>query len=221
MATGTTTTSLSAQKQASKKAEQRSPAGSFTNLFDPPKNRAEQDLRAMFQLIGQTKTLMSAQGNLIEQAVKEIRGLTGQGEKPSNTAPSIKAIKELLPHLHHSLRADMDKALRALNPDIWGRAGEPEKAGIPALDRIANEAMTISKEQQKAARGAGYVPPSRIGKRALAGYFSEEVLAELKTLGAIQNRTAQALFEEAIGDLLKKHEVDMVAVRQALKTRQP
>lgn len=221
MATDTTTTPLQAQKTRGKKADQRSPAGASINLFDPPKNRAEQDLRAMFQLISQTKTLMSDRGKLIEEAVKEIRGLTAKGENPSIREPSTKALKELLPHLHHLLRADMDKALRALSPDVWGRGGEPEKASNLGRDRIANEAMTISEDQQKAARGAGYVPPSRIGKRALAGYFSEEVLAELKMLGAMQNRTAQALFEEAIGDLLKKHEADMVAVRQALKTRQP
>ena len=78
--------------------------------------------------------------------------------------------------------------------------------------------MGLSEKHKDAAEG--YVPPSRVGKKAIAGYFDEVVSAELKTLAAVQQRTVQSLLEEALSDLFIKHEPVMGVVRNALK-RQP
>ena len=84
-----------------------------------------------------------------------------------------------------------------------------------------DKAMSLSEEQRAAAKAERYIPPSRVGKRALAGYFSDEVLAELKALAAIRQCTGQSLLDEALADLFKKHEEVLKVVRQALHTRKP
>ena len=93
-----------------------------------------------------------------------------------------------------------------------------EKARVFSSKAVIESPMGLSEKHKDAAEG--YVPPSRVGKKAIAGYFNEVVSAELKTLAAVQQRTVQSLLEEALSDLFIKHEPVMGVVRNALK-RQP
>ena len=93
-----------------------------------------------------------------------------------------------------------------------------EKARVISSKAVIESPMGLSGKHKDAAEG--YVPPSRVGKKAIAGYFDEVVSAELKTLAAVQQRTVQSLLEEALSDLFIKHEPVMGVVRNALK-RQP
>lgn len=46
---------------------------------------------------------------------------------------------------------------------------------------------------------------SRVGTKMIGGHFPPEVNKQLKLLGVNQDRTLQALLEEAIGDLFEKY----------------
>jgi hypothetical protein len=108
--------------------------------------------------------------------------------------------------------------VQALLSEALGDLFEKHVAGTqPAKP----EGKLISEEQKRAAKGAAYVPPSRVGKRALAGHFSEETLSEITMLAAIQVRTKQSLLDEALELLFEKHGADLAAVRRARLDRQP
>lgn len=100
-------------------------------------------------------------------------------------------------------------------------ASTKEKARVTGDQSAKPEGMQISEEQRKAAKGGAYLPPSRVGKRALAGHFSEETLSEFTLLAAIQSRTKQSLLDEALELLFEKHGADLAAVRRARRDRQP
>lgn len=53
--------------------------------------------------------------------------------------------------------------------------------------------------------GASSRPPSRHGKRAVTGYFSQTAFTQFKILAAELNKDGQALVEEAISDLFQKY----------------
>jgi hypothetical protein len=48
-------------------------------------------------------------------------------------------------------------------------------------------------------------PPSRRGKRAITGYFSQPAFTQFKILVAERNKDGQALVEEALNDLFQKY----------------
>jgi hypothetical protein len=47
--------------------------------------------------------------------------------------------------------------------------------------------------------------PSRVGRVAIQGYFSEETRRELKMLAVRQDRTVEDLLGEAVADVLRKY----------------
>lgn len=49
------------------------------------------------------------------------------------------------------------------------------------------------------------VAPSRVGKRVLSGYFQPEAVKQLHLLSVENDTTIQALLEEALNDLFRKH----------------
>ena len=48
-------------------------------------------------------------------------------------------------------------------------------------------------------------PPSRVGKKTIAGHFDPAAARQLKALAVDQDRTVQALLGEALNDLFAKH----------------
>jgi hypothetical protein len=54
-------------------------------------------------------------------------------------------------------------------------------------------------------------PPSRVGKRLVAGHFDPVAARQLKQLALDQDTTAQALLTEAINDLFVKHHLKPIA----------
>jgi hypothetical protein len=49
------------------------------------------------------------------------------------------------------------------------------------------------------------LPPSRIGKKQLSGYFDPAIIKELKMLSAQTGASIQSLLNEALIDLLAKY----------------
>jgi hypothetical protein len=49
------------------------------------------------------------------------------------------------------------------------------------------------------------LPPSRLGKKAIAGHFDPAVSKQLKQLALEQDTTVQALLAEALNDLFDKY----------------
>lgn len=49
------------------------------------------------------------------------------------------------------------------------------------------------------------IPPSRIGKKQLSGYFDPPLIKELKMLSAQTGESIQSLLNEALIDLLAKY----------------
>lgn len=94
---------------------------------------------------------------------------------------------------------------------------EAKKTGVPEDQSAKPEGMQISEEQRKAAKGGAYLPPSRVGKKTIAGHFDEGTSRDLKELAHLRQTTVQALLEEAIGDLLEKHGEQVRAARELFR----
>jgi hypothetical protein len=54
-------------------------------------------------------------------------------------------------------------------------------------------------------------PPSRVGKRLVAGHFDPAAVRQLKQLALDQDTTGQALLTEALNDLFIKHGLKPIA----------
>lgn len=54
-------------------------------------------------------------------------------------------------------------------------------------------------------------PPSRRGKKAIAGHFDPAVARQLKQMALDRDATVQALLEEALNDLFEKHGKSRIA----------
>ena len=65
----------------------------------------------------------------------------------------------------------------------------------------APSATTVKKDEA----GKGSLPPSRQGKKTIAGHFDPEVSRQFKLLGAESDRSLQDMLSEAINDFFKKH----------------
>jgi hypothetical protein len=64
---------------------------------------------------------------------------------------------------------------------------------------------------RKAAVLASPQPPSRIGKKALIGYFDPAVSRQLKQLALDGDTTTQELLREALNDFFQKHKKPAIA----------
>lgn len=53
--------------------------------------------------------------------------------------------------------------------------------------------------------------PSRRGKKVISGYFDPAASKQLRMMALEQDSTVQALLEEALNDLFKKHEKSAIA----------
>lgn len=54
-------------------------------------------------------------------------------------------------------------------------------------------------------------PPSRIGKKVVAGHFDPAVIRQIKMLAVNQDTSIQALLSEALNDLFEKHNLKPIA----------
>ncbi|NMG11354.1 ribbon-helix-helix domain-containing protein [Brasilonema sp. UFV-L1] len=55
------------------------------------------------------------------------------------------------------------------------------------------------------------LPPSRQGKKAIAGHFDPAVSKQLKQLALSQDKTVQTLLAEALNDLFEKYDFKPIA----------
>ncbi|WP_413176456.1 ribbon-helix-helix domain-containing protein [Anabaena azotica] len=79
--------------------------------------------------------------------------------------------------------------------DSLKKASEPEKV-ITAK---------TSQPEQPQPEAKSEVPPSRVGKKAIAGHFDPAVGKQLRQLALDNDTTVQALLEEALNDLFLKY----------------
>lgn len=87
-------------------------------------------------------------------------------------------------------------------------------AALQTLDRSpapakANTSLAMPEERKPAAASAP--APSRVGKKALIGYFDPSVSKQLKQLALDHDSTAQELLREAINDLFQKYKKPSIA----------
>jgi hypothetical protein len=61
------------------------------------------------------------------------------------------------------------------------------------------------------ARSQGTRPPSREGKKAIAGFFDDAVSKQLRRLGVDQDKSVQDLLGEALNDLFEKYGLSRLA----------
>lgn len=80
--------------------------------------------------------------------------------------------------------------------DSLKKASEPQKSVKP---------KTTETEEVEQPRSKTEVPPSRVGKRAIAGHFDPAVSKQLKQLALEEDSTVQRLLEEALNDLFSKY----------------
>lgn len=70
--------------------------------------------------------------------------------------------------------------------------------GQPQSDQAQNS-------QAPGGKGATSAPPSRQGRKQIAGFFSPEMSFAMHMLARRQGRSLQALMAEAFNDVLRKH----------------
>ncbi len=71
----------------------------------------------------------------------------------------------------------------------------------PVVEPVSSEPAVMPSSEGSASKQ----PPSRRGKKALTGYFDPEVLKQLKFMAVAEDRTVQALMNEALNELFKKY----------------
>lgn len=94
-----------------------------------------------------------------------------------------------------------------------------EKARALGVNSGNSSTMRITEQQNDAARDT-YVPPSRVGKKQLTGYFDAAMVKSMRALALAQDTTVQALMEEALQDLFSKHQNELARLAP-LVTRTP
>lgn len=72
-------------------------------------------------------------------------------------------------------------------------------------------AAVAEKPRVKGRGGASPLPPSRQGKKTVAGFFDLAVSTQLKQIGLDENKTVQDLLTEALNDLFKKYKKPPIA----------
>lgn len=77
--------------------------------------------------------------------------------------------------------------------------------------RAAATATAPEKPRLRGRGGASHLPPSRQGKKTVAGFFDTAVSTQLKQIGLDENKTVQDLLAEAINDLFKKYKKPPIA----------
>jgi hypothetical protein len=70
---------------------------------------------------------------------------------------------------------------------------------------LAKALKTAAEKSAPADPGNGGLPPSRQGKRAIAGFFDPAAARQLKHLALERDTSIQALLAEALNDLFGKY----------------
>jgi hypothetical protein len=76
------------------------------------------------------------------------------------------------------------------------KASVPQKSIKPVTSRDEEQIINNAKPE---------VPPSRQGKKAIAGHFDPAVSKQLRQLALEEDTTVQALLSEALNDLFAKY----------------
>lgn len=82
-----------------------------------------------------------------------------------------------------------------------------------ALNEVSGKPVKAESkpEQQQSIETKPDLPPSRQGKKAIAGHFDPVVSKQLKQLALEQDTTVQALLAEALNDLFEKYSKKPIA----------
>jgi hypothetical protein len=85
-------------------------------------------------------------------------------------------------------------------------------AALQTFDRTA-PAQAAAARARKAAEAVPMPtrPPSRVGKKALIGYFDPGVSKQLKQMALDRDTSAQELLREALNDFFQKHKKPSIA----------
>ncbi len=67
------------------------------------------------------------------------------------------------------------------------------------------EKPAVKRKENRGVTPPNSVPPSRVGKKPLSAFFDPDVIKQLKLIGLEEDKTLQAMMEEAINDYFAKH----------------
>lgn len=74
----------------------------------------------------------------------------------------------------------------------------------PSFAHLRDRATPAPAAEAPAVSGSG-TPPSRAGRKQIAGFFSPDMSFAMHMLARRQGRSLQALMAEAFNDVLRKH----------------
>lgn len=83
-----------------------------------------------------------------------------------------------------------------------------------ALHEVSGKSSARGRKQEEAQQlqvSKPELPPSRQGKKAIAGHFDPAVSKQLKQLALEEDTTVQALLAEALNDLFEKYDKKAIA----------
>lgn len=87
---------------------------------------------------------------------------------------------------------------------------KPRKDSAPASSRDMRE-TTPSLSGQEHSLQQGYIAPSRVGKKAITGYFDPAVRQQLAVLAAEEDRSQNDLIAEALNTLFERYRKPPIA----------
>jgi len=122
-----------------------------------------------------------------------------------------------------NLRSNVEDLIGKLDKDLLPEERavfKTQSAGTPEGKRQQQEEKTMEglrEELEKAIGARGYVSPSRATKKALTGYFSEEVVNGVRDIAAMRRMKVQDVLNEAMNDLLAKHADNLQRYQKAVR----
>jgi hypothetical protein len=75
--------------------------------------------------------------------------------------------------------------------------------------KVTGDTVTKSKENESPVLSGK--PPSRVGKKVVAGHFDPAVIRQLKLLAMNNDTSIQVMLSEALNDLFAKHNMKPIA----------
>lgn len=91
---------------------------------------------------------------------------------------------------------------------------------VQALSQAAGHSFSRQPAQESETKGDAdgqtnrllrTIPPSRVGKKPITGFFEPEVSRQIKKAAIESDKTMQELLQEAINDLFRKYDLPPIA----------
>ena len=108
-------------------------------------------------------------------------------------------------------RTKLASALHEVSGKSSARGRKQEEVQQLEVSTLKASPLLRGASRASSKRSKPELPPSRQGKKAIAGHFDPAVSKQLKQLALEEDTTVQALLAEALNDLFEKYDKKAIA----------